>query len=88
MDKQAITIDELIESLNACVQGDACEKCIECENLRERFCFVNLMRKTAEVLEQLKRKEKFHEFLWNTIQPNEMEQYISMYNSGNEKGER
>lgn len=88
MDKQAITIDELIESLNACVHGDDCEKCIECENLRERFCFVNLMRKTAEVLEQLKQEEKFHAFLWNTIQPNEMEQYISMYNSGNEKGRK
>ena len=37
MDKQAITIDELIESLNACVKGDACEKCIECENLREQW---------------------------------------------------
>ena len=87
MDKQAITIDELIESLNACVKGDACEKCIECENLRERFCWVNLMRKTAEVLEQLKQKEKFHAFLWNTIQPNEMEAYLSMYNAGNEKVE-
>lgn len=87
MDKQAITIDELIASLNSCVHGDDCEKCIECENLRERFCWVNLMRKTAEVLEQLKQKEKFHEFLWNTIMPNEMEVYLSMYNSGNEKGE-
>lgn len=87
MGKQAITIDELIESLNACARGDDCEKCIECGNLRERFCWLNLMRKTAEVLEQLKQKEKFHAFLWNTIQPNEMEQYISMYNSGNEKAE-
>ena len=79
MDKQTITIDELLESLNSCVRGDDCEKCIECENLRERFCWVNLMRKTAEVLEQIKQQEKFHEFLWNTIQPNEMEQYLAMY---------
>jgi len=79
MDKQTITIDELLESLNACVRGDDCEKCIECGNLRERFCWVNLMRKTAEVLEQIKQQEKFHEFLWNTIQPNEMEQYLAMY---------
>jgi len=79
MEKQTITIDELLESLNACVRGDDCEKCIECGNLRERFCWVNLMRKTAEVLEQIKQQEKFHEFLWNTIQPNEMEQYLAMY---------
>lgn len=79
MGKQTITIDELLESLNACVSGDDCEKCIECEKLRERFCWVNLMRKTAEVLEQIKQEEKFLEFLWNTIQPNEMEQYLAMY---------
>lgn len=79
MGKQTITIDELLESLNACVHGDDCEKCIECENLRELFCWVNLMRKTAEVLEQIKQEEKFLEFLWNTIQPNEMEQYLAMY---------
>ena len=79
MDKQTITIDELLESLNACVRGDDCEKCIECGNLRERFCWVNLMRKTAEVLEQIKQEEKFLEFLWNAIQPNEMEQYLAMY---------
>lgn len=79
MGKQTITIDELLESLNACVRGDDCEKCIECGNLRERFCWVNLMRKTAEVLEQIKQEEKFLEFLWNTIQPNEMEQYLAMY---------
>lgn len=39
----------------------------------------------ADAIEELVRKEKFHAFLWNTIQPNEMEQYISMYNAGNEK---
>ena len=37
------------------------------------------MRKTAEVLEQIKQREKFYGFLWNTIQPNEMEQYLAMY---------
>lgn len=87
MDKHTITIDELLGSLNACVHGDDCEKCIEFENLRERFCWVNLMRKTAEVLEQIKQEEKFLEFLWNTIQPNEMEAYLSMYNAGDEKEE-
>ena len=88
MNKQAITIDDIIESLNACVNGDDCEKCIECENLRERFCWLNLMRKAAEVLEQVKQKEKFHAFLWNTIQPNEMEQYLAMYHAGDGKEEQ
>ena len=43
--------------------------------------------KANDVIEELVRKEKFHTFLWNTIQPNEMEAYLSMYNAGNEKGE-
>ena len=33
----------------------------------------------ADAIEELVRKEKFHAFLWNTIQPNEMEQYLAMY---------
>ena len=41
----------------------------------------------ADAIEELIRKEKFHAFLWNTIQPNEMEAYLSMYNAGNEKVE-
>ena len=46
-------------------------------------CVCGLMNRAANAIEELIRKEKFHAFLWNTIQPNEMEQYISMYNSGN-----
>ena len=46
-------------------------------------CACGLMNRAANAIEELIRKEKFHAFLWNTIQPNEMEQYISMYNSGN-----
>lgn len=42
-----------------------------------------LYNEAADAIEELVRKEKFHAFLWNTIQPNEMEAYISMYNSGN-----
>lgn len=44
-----------------------------------------LMNEAVEAIEELVRKEKFHAFLWNTIQPNEMEAYIAMYNSENEK---
>jgi hypothetical protein len=47
----------------------------------------NTYEEAANAIEELIRKEKFHAFLWNTIQPNEMEQYISMYNAGNEKVE-
>lgn len=33
----------------------------------------------ADAIEELTQKEKFHAFLWNVIQPNEMELYIAMY---------
>ena len=41
----------------------------------------NLIVQAADAIEELVRKEKFHTFLWNVINPNEMEQYIEMYNS-------
>ena len=41
----------------------------------------------ADAIEELVRKEKFHAFLWNIIQPNEMEAYLSIYNAGSEKEE-
>ena len=65
--------------------------------LRTRAEFLNSVRgenedsvrmvRAADAIEELQRKEKFHAFLWNTIQPNEMEAYLSMYNAGNEKVE-
>ena len=33
----------------------------------------------ADAIEKMTQKEKFHSFLWNVIQPNEMELYIAMY---------
>lgn len=39
----------------------------------------NTYAEAADAIEALVRKEKFHAFLWNTIQPNEMEQYLAMY---------
>lgn len=33
----------------------------------------------GETMDDAIEERKFYEFLWNTIQPNEMEQYISMY---------
>ena len=38
-----------------------------------------MLLEAANAIEELVRKEKFHEFLWNIIQPNEMEQYLAMY---------
>lgn len=52
----------------------------------EQRCLVILQ--AADAIEELARKEKFHAFLWNNIQPNEMEQYLSMYNAGDGKGEK
>ena len=87
MEKQGVTIDELIDSLNACVHDEQCEKCIECGKHSGHLCWEDLMRISADALEQLKQREKFHEFLWNTINPNQMEVYMSMYNAGM-KGEK
>lgn len=47
----------------------------------------DLHYEAADAIEELVRKEKFHEFLWNTIPPNKMNVYLSMYNDGKEKGE-
>ena len=38
-----------------------------------------MLLEAADAIEELTKKEKFHAFLWNTIQPNEMELYIDMY---------
>ena len=65
--------DELIKWLRECTAEQNGEKTLWC--------------KAADAIEELVRKEKFHAFLWNTIQPNEMEVYLSMYNAGNEKEE-
>lgn len=50
--------------------------------IRLSFCTESdavLIKEAADAIEELVRKEKFHAFLWNTIQPNEMEQYLAMY---------
>lgn len=45
----------------------------------EGSAVAKLYNEAAEAIEKLVRKEKFYAFLWNTIQPNEMEQYLAMY---------
>ena len=86
--------DETVKMLRVC--GDSNNSCGNCP-IRENdggcphgeweFAAKKYMLQAADAIEELVRKEKFHAFLWNTIQPNEMEQYISMYNAGNEKVE-
>ena len=41
----------------------------------------------ADAIEELLQKEKFHAFLWNVINPNDMQLYLEMYHSGEEKQE-
>ena len=48
---------------------------------RDRDEYRERLDKANDAIEELVRKEKFHAFLWNTIQPNEMEQYLAMYRS-------
>lgn len=43
----------------------------------------NILLEAADAIEELVREEKFHAFLWNVINPNEMEAYLSMYYSEN-----
>lgn len=73
-------MDELVKRLRA-----------QAVYLPEKFSknaeLLDVLMKAADTIEELVRKEKFHAFLWNTIQPNEMEAYISMYNAGDEKEE-
>ena len=76
-----MTNDELVKLLRKCATEAAA--CKTCELDSNPDCSDYLMKQAADTIEELIRKEKFHAFLWNTIQPNEMEQYVSMYNSGN-----
>lgn len=76
--------DDLVKSLRQCTEAS----CAGCKNeFVEIGCRGLLEHEAADAIEELVRKEKFHAFLWNTIQPNEMEVYLSMYNAGNEKEE-
>ena len=94
--------DELIAELRKhhcdAKEDDTQEVCEECaydviiadKSVPSGFasvCVCGLMNRAADAIEELERKEKFHAFLWNTILPNEMEAYLSMYNARNEKVE-
>ena len=71
------------------------------KRLRERAAWINfphhgeeyptedakLMMDAADAIVELTRREKFHAFLWNVINPNDMQLYLEMYHSGEEKQE-
>ena len=80
--------DELVRNLRICSRCDFGQDCNGCtQKSDDAFCCDKLLHEAADAIEELERKEKFHAFLWNTIQPNEMEAYLSMYNARNEKVE-
>ena len=72
--------DELVESLRGCGNDSVgCGDCPYKDGYWDGNCLNGLLTEAADAIEELVRKEKFHAFLWNTIQPNEMEQYLTMY---------
>lgn len=79
---------ELVKSLRLCATKDEREPggCLGCEF--DDGCEGVLLEEAADAIEELQRKERFHAFLWNTIQPNEMELYLAMYRAGDGKEER
>ncbi len=64
-----------------------CEK-QGCKYIKDGWCdYYRLNNEAADAIEELLRKEKFHAFLWNVISPNDMQLYLEMYHSGEEKQE-
>lgn len=68
--------DELVKRLREVADEVDNDYDVDPYNAEQR-CLAILQ--AANAIEELARKEKFHAFLWNTIQPNEMEQYLAMY---------
>ena len=68
--------DELVKRLMYCRNNAAI---ITDEEL------VEIAEEAADAIEELLQKEKFHAFLWNVINPNDMQLYLEMYHSGDEK---
>ena len=62
--------DELINRLRDIARSN--------RNIKSNYIGLSLLQ-AADAIEELIRKEKFHAFLWNIIQPNEMEQYLAMF---------
>lgn len=78
--------EELITALRTCVDKE--KGCDECPYYGKCMTTVGkhaAMVDAADAIEELLQKEKFHAFLWNVINPNDMKLYLEMYHSGNEK---
>lgn len=71
--------EELVKRLRYCSEEQS--GCGLCALSSDCVLRVGLLTQAADAIAELVRKEKFHTFLWNTIQPNEMEQYLAMYRS-------
>lgn len=85
----SMTVEEarrnMIEAtLNAgymvCVDVDAVVEMLRAEEELQQY-------RAIGTVSEFRENKNFLEFLHNTIQPNEMEQYLAMYNASEEKGE-
>ena len=72
-------VKRLRESCRDCKLWDGNECCLDGD------CTGRVRLQAADAIEELLRKEKFHAFLWNAINPNDMQLYLEMYHSGDEK---
>lgn len=71
MDKKTVNVDELVKKLRA-----------ECTL---PFTTLQTMREAADALEEMRRKERFYAFIWNTLGNTTMRQLIDAYNEQEEK---
>lgn len=81
--------EELVKRLRAVANADHADRCDGCPYDEDYPCCVDcldtMLKQAADAIEELLRKEKFHAFLWNVINPNDMQLYLEMYHSGDEK---
>lgn len=78
--------NNVVKALRVCTSERTISKCSKiCPYHNVQDCRTKLMIDAADAIEELLQKEKFHAFLWNVINPNDMQLYLEMYHSGNEK---
>lgn len=77
-------------------KNEDCPTCSICWNCDRKVSDCNYFNDAVERLAmyedigtvgELRENKNFLEFLYNHIQPNEMEQYLAMYHASGEKGE-
>ena len=70
MDKKSVNVDELVKKLRA-----------ECTL---PFATLQTMREAADAIEEMRRREKFHAFILNTLGNATMRQLVDAYNEQEE----